>query len=69
MISSTHLSRFDTSCPIFPNSSVVAFRSPISFVVNSSYDADEFGNFLIGKHKEDVSKFIEWKDLNQYGNY
>ncbi|MCF6402513.1 DUF6443 domain-containing protein [Chitinophaga filiformis] len=26
-------------------------------------DADEFGDFIIGKHKGDTGKFIEWKDL------
>ncbi|MBX3254201.1 MAG: hypothetical protein KF862_08690 [Chitinophagaceae bacterium] len=27
-------------------------------------DADEFGDFIIGKHKGDIGKFISWKTLS-----
>ena len=27
-------------------------------------DADKYGNFIVGKHKGDVGKFITWKDLS-----
>jgi len=30
-------------------------------------DADEFGNFILGKHKGDIGTFIPWKQLNSTG--
>lgn len=26
-------------------------------------DADEYGDFIVGKHKGDIGKFISWKQL------
>lgn len=27
-------------------------------------DANQYGDFIVGKHKSDVGTFIPWKDLN-----